>query len=375
MTKQLIAIILAAGYSSRMGAFKPLLPFGDSTVLERAVTLFRSAGISDIRVVVGHRADDLLPLLELLQVRPLLNERYREGMFSSVLAAADSLESENGAFFLLPVDIPLVRRETVELLAHSYGTAGKGIIYPAFRGTRGHPPLISNSYRNSILSWQGDGGMKALLMQYETDSTTIETGDEGILLDMDTPEDYERLRELLHRRAIPSRQACEQLLTGRFGADSPVVGHCRAVAHLALLMAGRVNDGGCRLDLELIEASALLHDLAKGEPRHAAAGAAMLRKMGYDAIADLVAVHMELPLREGDAINAADLLFLADKLMEGERFVPLETRFRRQLERHADDLPVLDNIFRRLESARTIQRRVEARLGLSIADLLSGAAP
>ena len=127
--------------------------------------------------------------------------------------------------------------------------------------------------------------------------------------------------------AIPTRQACEQLLNERFAADSPVVGHSRAVAQLALLMAGRVNDSGCRLDLELIESAALLHDLAKGEPRHAAAGAAMLRSMGYDAVADLVAVHMELPPREGDAIDAADLLFLADKLMEGERFVPLETRF------------------------------------------------
>lgn len=174
--------------------------------------------------------------------------------------------------------------------------------------------------------------------------------------------------------AIPTRHACEQLLNERFAADSPVVGHSRAVAQLALLMAGRVNDSGCRLDLELIESAALLHDLAKGEPRHAAAGAAMLRVMGYDAVADLVAVHMELPPRADETIDAADLLFLADKLMEGERFVPLETRFRRQLERHADDLHALGNITRRLESARTIQRRVEARLGLSVADLLSGAA-
>ena len=65
-----------------------------------------------------------------------------------------------------------------------------------FAATRGHPPLISASYRDSILSWHGDGGLKALLMQFEGDSATVETGDEGILLDMDTPEDYERLQEV-----------------------------------------------------------------------------------------------------------------------------------------------------------------------------------
>ena len=372
MNQPLAAIILAAGYSSRMGAFKPLLPFGESTVLERAVALFRSAGIDDIRVVVGHRADDLLPLLEQLQVRPLLNEQYQEGMFSSVVTAAASLEAENGAFFLLPVDIPLVRRETVELLAQSYGECGKGIVYPAVRGTRGHPPLISASYRGSILSWHGNGGLKALLMQFEGDSATVETGDEGILPDMDTPEDYERLRESLRAATVPSRQACEQLLVERFAADSPVVEHSRAVANLALLLAEKLNDNGCRLDMKQIEAAALLHDLAKGEPRHAAAGAAMLRELGYDCVADLVAVHMELPSRPDDAIDAADLLYLSDKLMEGARFVPLETRFRRQLELHAHERHILTGITRRLESARTIQRRVEARLGLPLGDVVTG---
>jgi hypothetical protein len=252
----------------------------------------------------------------------------------------------------------------------SYETSGKGILHPTCHGRRGHPPLIAAAYRDAILSWQGTGGLKALLMQHDGDSATVETGDEGILLDMDTPQEYERLRETLQKGAIPSRQACERILLERFGADSPVAAHCRAVARLSLFLAGRLNAGGDRLDLELIQAAALLHDLAKGKPHHAAAGAAILRGMGYGAVADLVACHMELPHRDGDAIHAVDLLFLADKLVEGTSFVPLETRFRRRLERHHHDLPVLAKITRRLEYARMIQRRVEERLGLSIADLL-----
>lgn len=202
MRGDIAAVILAAGYSSRMGAFKPLLSFGATTVLERSIALFRTAGITDIRVVVGHRADELLPLLSHLQIQPLFNARYQEGMFSSVVAAVESFKGENGAFFLLPVDFPLVRRQTVETLLCAYQSGAGGILYPTCNGRRGHPPLLALSYREVILSWQGDGGLSALLRQYQGDAASIETGDEGIILDMDTPADYERLRgmELNERR-------------------------------------------------------------------------------------------------------------------------------------------------------------------------------
>jgi len=64
MAKRIAAIILAAGFSSRMGEFKPLLPLGEMTIIERAVRLFEQAGTEDIRVVVGYRANDLIPLLQ-----------------------------------------------------------------------------------------------------------------------------------------------------------------------------------------------------------------------------------------------------------------------------------------------------------------------
>lgn len=191
------AIILAAGYSSRMGAFKPLLPFGETTVLERSIALFRAAGIADIRVVIGHRADELLPLLARLEVRLLFNVHYAQGMFSSVLAAAASLEAENEAFFLLPVDFPLLRPESVERLMRAWRSGEGRILYPTCHGRRGHPPLLATVYREAILAWPGHGGLRALLQQYQEEAVNIETGDEGILLDMDTPEDYARLRETL----------------------------------------------------------------------------------------------------------------------------------------------------------------------------------
>jgi putative nucleotidyltransferase with HDIG domain len=364
------AVILAAGYSSRMGAFKPLLPFGRTTVLEKAVALFREAGIEDIRVVVGHCATELLPLLRILNVRPLLNERYHEGMFSSVVAAVESLDAATDAFLLLPVDIPLVRPDTIELLLRRYRESTAGIIYPTFCGTRGHPPLISAAYREKILSWDGSGGLNGLLVNHEADSATVECGDEGVLLDMDTPEDYERLRNMLREEAIPTRQMCAHLMAERFGSDSPVAAHCSVVAKVALQLAGKLNNNGCHFDLPLIEAAALLHDVAKGNSHHASVGADMLSSMGYSAIAELVAVHMELPPRPHASLDAAELLYLADKLVEGTQIVPLETRCQRQIARHAADPARVEAITRRFERAAGIRELVESHLGVPVAEVL-----
>ena len=114
--KNFTAIILAAGYSRRMGQCKPLLKLSEQTMLEVVVATFIKAGISDIRVVVGHDMELLTPILEKLGTRIIINDHYNDGMFSSVLVALDSMESNVEAFFLLPVDIPLVRPWTIKYL-------------------------------------------------------------------------------------------------------------------------------------------------------------------------------------------------------------------------------------------------------------------
>ena len=91
---RIVALVLAAGYSSRMGSFKPLAPLGTSTLVEVAVTRFLRAGIADVRVVVGHRADELTPVLDPLGIDWIFNEQYDRGMFASVLAGLKSFEPE-----------------------------------------------------------------------------------------------------------------------------------------------------------------------------------------------------------------------------------------------------------------------------------------
>lgn len=370
MEPTLAAIVLAAGYSSRMGDFKPLLTFGGISVLERVVLLFRDEGIRDIRVVVGHRADELRPLVERLHARPVINERYDDGMFSSVLAGVKTLTDDVDAFFLLPVDIPLVSRETVGRLMRAYRNGAGGVFYPVYLGERGHPPLVSGRYREEIISWCGDGGLKAVLSRHDEAAVDVLTDDETILLDMDTPEHYEQLRRLWARKACPGPARCRELLAGKFAAPAPIIEHGQNVAKVGVFLTEKLNATGCRLAVELIESAALLHDIAKGQPHHAVKGAEILAEMGFDDIARLVAVHMNIVIGEGAAVTPAEILYLSDKLVSGNRCVTLEERFARRLQTHALEPEIRRAVETRLENARTIKAKIEKRIGHPLYELL-----
>lgn len=185
------ALILCAGRSSRMGAFKPILPLGGETLIERVIRLFREAGIADVTVVLGHRAGCVLPLLERLGVRPVLNDRYDEGMFSSLRVGVGSLDRNRRAFFLLPVDIPFVKPETLLSLMDAFREGEIDVCRPSFRGRYGHPPLIASTLIPAIEEFDGTGGLRVLLARYQRRTAEVAVEDPGVLLDVDTRDDYE----------------------------------------------------------------------------------------------------------------------------------------------------------------------------------------
>ncbi|AEG58817.1 DVU_1551 family NTP transferase [Desulforamulus ruminis] len=361
----LAALVLAAGFSSRMGRLKSLLPLGEATVIERSIGSFLEAGVQDVRVVLGHRSEEIARVLEASGVTTIMNHEYEEGMYSSIRAAVRSLEPKVEAFFLLPGDLPLVRWQTVQHLTTIFAESGKRIIYPCFNGERGHPPIISTRYAQHILSWHGEGGLRALLNQYEDDALDIEIADPGVLLDMDTPEDYQRAVQWFKRGYVPAVQECMDLLE-ELKVDGRIVEHGRAVAQLARKWAMMLNQCGCRLNLDLIQAAGLLHDLAKGKPDHARVGADTLRERGYHAVAEIVAGHMDLGPEADAAIDERAILFLADKMVQGVRRIPLEERFQEKQKRFAAEPEILKNINRRLNHALAIKARIENLLGFTI---------
>ena len=364
---RLAAIVLAAGYSSRMGLLKPLLPLAGAAAVERCIALFRDAGIDEVIVVLGNRAEELRPLAKRYGAHCAYNARFDEGMYSSVVAGAKALPANASGAFVLPADVPLVREITVRQLAAAFLNRPGGILYPVFDQRRGHPPLIARSILNEVASG-APGPLCALLNIHEQNAREVPVADEAIHLDMDTPEDFETVRALAGRREIPTTGECEAMLAHHHVPEA-VIQHSRKVSEVAGQMADALLATGLSVDPELVRAGALLHDLAKGLPKHAEAGAAILRANRMPAVANVIAAHTEIKF--AGAIDERAIVYLADKLVRDDRLVTIEERFERALDRFRQRPDGLKSALRRKAAAQQIAGAIEARLGIPLFSILA----
>jgi len=362
------AIILSAGLSTRLKDFKPLLPLDGALVLERVIALYRSAGIQDIRVVTGHRAEEVMALAGRYGARQIFNPDFAQGMFSSVVAGVSDLLPNCTGFFIHPVDIPLVRRQTLIDLQKAFKTGRTSVCYPTFLEARGHPPLISGTHVKAIKTGMAKGGLREFLNAYEVDAMDVPVIDEFILKDIDTPEDYACVLGCMDRHDIPSNAEC-CALTIRQAVPQNIIDHCLAVADLTERLATALNAAGCSLDIERMVSAARVHDLARACPHHAAEGARILREMGFARIADIVEVHMDYTVNKEASITEAEVVFLADKWIQDDRKISVEERFQAKLRKHGADSESRRNILRRRDNANEAQKRVEALMGCSIHEL------
>ena len=191
----LAGVVLAAGLSTRMGAFKPLLPLGGRTVLEEAIATLRDGGVANVVVVTGHRGDDLAPAIERAGARRAHNPRFADGMYTSVQAGVAALPAGLTAFFLLPCDIPRAGAATVRSLARARAAAADpSVVHPTHAGRRGHPPLIAARLIPEVLTADPAGGLREVLHRFADRALEVEVDAPGILRDLDTPEAYDQQR-------------------------------------------------------------------------------------------------------------------------------------------------------------------------------------
>ena len=189
----LAAIIPAAGSSSRMGQFKPLLQVDGQSLIQRAISVFRQNRIDDIIVVVGHRAADLEAALARDEVRIARNEAYMRGMFSSVKIGMRQLPDHCEAFFVLPVDIAFVRSATIGPLIEAFRDQPGRICHPCVSNRRGPPPLIPACLAEAIAGHDGKGGLRRALKRWTDLAVDVPVTDRHILLDLDAPADLLKL--------------------------------------------------------------------------------------------------------------------------------------------------------------------------------------
>ena len=361
------AVVLAAGYASRMGTCKALLYIKGRSAVSRVIGTLREAGVDDPVVVAGCYREKVEHEARACGARTVFNERYDDGMFSSVRAGVESLSGDLDAFFLLPADIPMVRPSTCRALKEAF-LEGVEVVYPAFRGVRGHPPLIGARLIPEILAWKGDGGLRALLAHHEEGARVIEVPDGGISLDMDTPEDHALLNLMAEREDIPSEQEC-LAFHDLFDSPQKVREHCFVVAKVAGVLAERLR-GVHPVDPPLLMAAAQLHDMARTLPNHAEEAARALEAWGFPEPADLVRHHMDLPENEPQ-LSGRSLLYLADKITSGNRVVELDQKSISMGKRLSNDPHALEAALWRLRKAMDTASAFEKTTGTRLEEALS----
>lgn len=201
------AIVLAAGESRRMGALKPLLPFGGSTVIEIVVSALLQCPLEEVLVVLGHRAEEIERQLTGRRVRVVPNAEYRSGMLSSIQAGVAAAGPGTDWFVIALGDQPSLSAPLTALLIELATQGSAGIVVPSIGGRRGHPLLIHRRYRTEIGELSAQIGLKELLQRYPDDIYHVVVEDEAVLRDIDTPEEY--AQELARWRAAEAERSLE----------------------------------------------------------------------------------------------------------------------------------------------------------------------
>jgi molybdenum cofactor cytidylyltransferase len=188
------AVVLSAGESSRMGRPKALLPIDGETFVEKIVGTLKKTSLGKIVVVLGHNAGEMKQRMQHLPVEILVNPDYKLGQLSSLQVAVRHLEQnpDCDAMLVHLVDHPYIDAKLVEAMIERFTASGKLIIVPRHEGKRGHPVIFSRRLFGELLSAPSDQGAKAVVNAHRDDTLEVDTTNEGITLDIDTPELYKR---------------------------------------------------------------------------------------------------------------------------------------------------------------------------------------
>ena len=209
-----VAVILAAGESRRMGQPKQLLPFGGKTMLECVIDAFRSPRVDEIRVVLGYKADEIAAKIAHTAVRIVRNNRWRQGMFTSIQAGLRLLPRNTKIVMIAVCDQPRLKRDTVEALLSTFERERHKILIPSYHGRQGHPPLLRARYVREILAMDESMTLKHLYAKHADDIGRLIVDDEGALVDIDDPITYRKQVEAAEGTRSVERGARREERTG-----------------------------------------------------------------------------------------------------------------------------------------------------------------
>ncbi len=187
------AVALAAGASTRMGTQKLLLPLGNEPLVRRAARQLLDAGFAEVLVIVGSEHEKVLAALAGLPIRHAINADYATGMGSSFRTAVEHLDESDAAMFAL-ADQPFVTAKEYRAVLDAYRQHAPAIVSVRYGNVTAPPQLFSRALFPELARLED--GARPVLERHRDQMFVIDFPVE-LLLDIDTPEDYERARNRL----------------------------------------------------------------------------------------------------------------------------------------------------------------------------------
>jgi molybdenum cofactor cytidylyltransferase len=259
--------VLAAGLSRRMGTPKQLLRLGDKTMLERTLENVRGSSVDETVLVLGAAADEIRYALALDGVRVVINQEFHAGMAASLRKGLSALSPSVQAAFIVLADQPFVRPSTLDHLIAVHQKIRPQIMIPLYRGFRGNPVLLDGAVFPEVMHLTGDIGCRAIFGAHTESIHKLEVDDVGVLIDIDSEEDWRKLSSLegpaARVKKLAEIEVGNEVSSGR--PELVIVGRdavTRALAKLGRMMEFTVTVVDPLLSLdELPEADRLLHVL------------------------------------------------------------------------------------------------------------------
>jgi len=189
-SRPVAAMVLAAGLSRRFGDDNKLLePLGETTIIAATTQLLATAGAAPVLVVTGHDVDAIVAAVAGPEIRCHANPAFADGMGTSIAAGVRALEDDaiDGVLIALG-DMPFVRPATIAALLGAFASTDD-IIVPTRDGRRGHPVLFGRTHFTALAGCTGDIGARAVLEREAAAIKIVATSDDGVLRDIDRPED------------------------------------------------------------------------------------------------------------------------------------------------------------------------------------------
>ena len=188
-------LLLSAGFSARFGSPKALARLHGQTIIEHVLKELLQSNVDQIIVVLGAHMEQIKPLLlNHKKIKVVYNKDYNLGQTSSFKAGLREINNEVQGIMLLPIDYPLLRAKTIDLLIARFAEKKSSILVPVFNEKRGHPPIFAVSLKEELLALDDNKGINTVIHKHEDDLEDFSVWDAGVIKTFNTQQELESIR-------------------------------------------------------------------------------------------------------------------------------------------------------------------------------------